>query len=80
MNNMHINSFSFLSAVIWSSLFISVFYLLRRTLPKAYCLGLPWFVLLYFCSLNFHGFRLSKISRFTPYFVTGFCIKEYGFP
>lgn len=64
MNNMHINSFSFLSAVIWSSLFISVFYLLRRTLPKAYCLGLPWFVLLYFCSMlrGFFPFELPRVS------------------
>lgn len=73
---MHINSFSFLSAVIWSSLFISVLYLLRRTLPKAYRLGLPWFVLLYFCSM-LRGFfplelpRVSVVENFSFYAV--FC-------
>lgn len=73
---MHINSFSFLSAVIWSSLFISVLYLLRRILPKAYRLGLPWFVLLYFCSM-LRGFfplelpRVSVVENFSFYAV--FC-------
>lgn len=73
---MHINSFSFLSAVIWSSLFISVLYLLRRTLPKAYRLGLPWFVLLYVCSM-LRGFfplelpRVSVVENFSFYAV--FC-------
>ena len=59
MIDMQLNFYSGFSAVIWSSIFISVLYLFRRTMPKTNFLGFSslialylYGVLLYFSHLN----------------------------
>ena len=51
MIDMQLNFYSGFSAVIWSSIFISVLYLFRRTMPKTNFLGFSSLIALYLCGV-----------------------------
>lgn len=66
---MQLNSYSGFSAVIWSSIFISVLYLFRRTMPKTNFLGFSSLILLYLCGVLriFFPFELPHTTIIDSY-------------
>ncbi len=66
---MQLNFYSGFSAVIWSSIFISVLYLFRRTMPKTNFLGFSSLILLYLCGVLriFFPFELPHTTIIDSY-------------
>lgn len=69
MIDMQLNFYSGFSAVIWSSIFISVLYLFRRTMPKTNFLGFSSLIALYLCGVLriFFPFELPHTTIIDSY-------------
>ena len=66
---MQLNFYSGFSAIIWSSIFISVLYLFRRTMPKTNFPGFSCLILLYLCGVLriFFPFELPHTTIIDSY-------------
>ena len=66
---MQLNFYSGFSAIIWSSIFISVLYLFRRTAPKTNFLGFSSLIALYLCGVLriFFPFELPHTTIIDSY-------------